>query len=70
MLGVLGSAGAAICLAPCGSALEEWNLREIRQFESIFVLQEARSQTVRAWPQLRLDNQMTSHRHPFISPCV
>jgi hypothetical protein len=25
MLGVLGSAGAAICLAPCGSALEEWN---------------------------------------------
>ena len=26
MLGVLGSAGAAICLAPCGSALGEWNL--------------------------------------------
>src|SRR5579864_8426893 len=26
MLGVLGSAGAAICLAPCGSALAEWNL--------------------------------------------
>jgi hypothetical protein len=26
MLGVLGSAGAAICLAPCGSALSEWNL--------------------------------------------
>src|SRR6478736_2471484 len=26
MLGVLNSAGAAICLAPCGSALEEWNL--------------------------------------------
>jgi len=26
MLGVLGSAGAAICLAPCGSALREWNL--------------------------------------------
>ena len=26
MLGVLVSAGAAICLAPCGSALEEWNL--------------------------------------------
>ena len=25
MLGVLGSAGAAICLAPCGSAPEEWN---------------------------------------------
>src|SRR5579862_4607301 len=25
MLGVLGSAGAAICLAPCDSALEEWN---------------------------------------------
>jgi hypothetical protein len=25
-LGVLGSAGAAICLAPCGSALSEWNL--------------------------------------------
>jgi len=25
-LGVLGSAGAAICLAPCGSALREWNL--------------------------------------------
>src|SRR5579864_3478642 len=25
-LGVLGSAGAAICLAPCGSALAEWNL--------------------------------------------
>jgi hypothetical protein len=24
-LGVLGSAGAAICLAPCGSALAEWN---------------------------------------------
>jgi hypothetical protein len=24
-LGVLGSAGAAICLSPCGSALEEWN---------------------------------------------
>ena len=26
MLGVLVSAGAAICLAPCGSALAEWNL--------------------------------------------
>jgi hypothetical protein len=26
MLGVLDSAGAAICLAPCGSALAEWNL--------------------------------------------
>ena len=26
MLGVLGSAGAAICLAPCGSALRESNL--------------------------------------------
>jgi hypothetical protein len=26
MLGVLGSAGAAICLAPCGSALGESNL--------------------------------------------
>src|ERR1700722_12464544 len=26
MLGVLVSAGAAICLAPCGSALSEWNL--------------------------------------------
>ena len=26
MLGVLGSASAAICLAPCGSALGEWNL--------------------------------------------
>jgi hypothetical protein len=26
MLGVLVSAGAAICLAPCGSALGEWNL--------------------------------------------
>jgi hypothetical protein len=26
MLGVLGSAGAAICLAPCGSALAEENL--------------------------------------------
>jgi hypothetical protein len=26
MLGVLGTAGAAICLAPCGSALFEWNL--------------------------------------------
>src|SRR5271169_6883036 len=26
MLGVLGSAGAAICLAPCGSAVEESNL--------------------------------------------
>src|SRR5947199_748891 len=26
MLGILGSAGAAICLAPCGSALAEWNL--------------------------------------------
>ena len=26
MLGVLGSAGAAICLAPCGSALAESNL--------------------------------------------
>jgi hypothetical protein len=26
MLGVLGSAGAAICLAPYGSALAEWNL--------------------------------------------
>ncbi len=26
MLGVLGSAGAAICLAPCGSALGAWNL--------------------------------------------
>jgi len=26
MLGVLGSVGAAICLAPCGSALAEWNL--------------------------------------------
>jgi len=26
MLGVLGSAGAAICWAPCGSALAEWNL--------------------------------------------
>src|ERR1700680_5103773 len=26
MLGVLGSAGAAICLAPCGSALGELNL--------------------------------------------
>src|ERR1700693_4843015 len=25
-LGVLVSAGAAICMAPCGSALEEWNL--------------------------------------------
>jgi hypothetical protein len=25
MLGVLGTAGAAICLAPCGSALFEWN---------------------------------------------
>ena len=25
MLGVLVSAGAAICLAPCGSALLEWN---------------------------------------------
>src|ERR1700690_3704731 len=25
MLGVLGSAGAAICLAPCGSALAESN---------------------------------------------
>src|SRR4030095_7924667 len=25
-LGVLGSAGAAICLSPCGSALGEWNL--------------------------------------------
>jgi len=25
-LGVLVSAGAAICLAPCGSALAEWNL--------------------------------------------
>jgi hypothetical protein len=25
-LGVLGSAGAAICLAPCGFALSEWNL--------------------------------------------
>jgi hypothetical protein len=25
MLGVLGSVGAAMCLAPCGSALEEWN---------------------------------------------
>jgi hypothetical protein len=25
MLGVLVSAGAAICLAPCGSALFEWN---------------------------------------------
>src|SRR5947209_16337143 len=25
MLGVLVSAGAAICLAPCGSALGEWN---------------------------------------------
>ena len=26
MLGVLVSAGAAICLAPCGSTLAEWNL--------------------------------------------
>src|SRR6202140_1969176 len=26
VLGVLVSAGAAICLAPCGSALAEWNL--------------------------------------------
>ena len=26
ILGVLVSAGAAICLAPCGSALGEWNL--------------------------------------------
>ena len=26
MLGVLGSAGAAICLAPCGSAFSELNL--------------------------------------------
>src|ERR1700688_2312439 len=26
VLGVLDSAGAAICLAPCGSALSEWNL--------------------------------------------
>src|ERR1700674_5803688 len=26
MLGVLGSAGAAICLAPCGSAFSEQNL--------------------------------------------
>ena len=26
MLGVLVSAGAAICLSPCGSALAEWNL--------------------------------------------
>jgi len=26
MLGVLVSAGAAICLSPCGSALSEWNL--------------------------------------------
>src|SRR6478752_4304216 len=26
MLGVLDSAGAAICWAPCGSALAEWNL--------------------------------------------
>jgi hypothetical protein len=26
MLGVLVTAGAAICLAPCGSALAEWNL--------------------------------------------
>ena len=26
MLGVLGSAGAAICLAPYSSALSEWNL--------------------------------------------
>src|SRR5215469_11579616 len=25
-LGVLGSAGAALCLAPCGSAVREWNL--------------------------------------------
>jgi hypothetical protein len=25
MLGVLVTAGAAICLAPCGSALAEWN---------------------------------------------
>jgi hypothetical protein len=28
MLGVLVSAGAAICLAPCGSALADWNLGE------------------------------------------
>jgi hypothetical protein len=26
MLGVLVTAGAAICLSPCGSALSEWNL--------------------------------------------
>src|ERR1700690_2294899 len=26
MLGVLVTVGAAICLAPCGSALSEWNL--------------------------------------------
>ena len=26
MLGVLVSAGAAICLSPCGSTLAEWNL--------------------------------------------
>ena len=26
MLGVLVTAGAAICLSPCGSALAEWNL--------------------------------------------
>jgi hypothetical protein len=25
MLGILGSAGAAICFAPCGSVLEESN---------------------------------------------
>jgi hypothetical protein len=26
MLGILGSAGAAICFAPCGSVLEESNV--------------------------------------------
>jgi hypothetical protein len=29
MLGVLGSAAAAICLAPCGSTLGEWNLGQV-----------------------------------------
>ena len=33
MLGVLGSAGAAICLAPCGSALAESNLGQVTQWD-------------------------------------
>jgi hypothetical protein len=32
MLGVLGSAGAAICLAPCGSAVGELNLGTLSNF--------------------------------------